>query len=242
MLTNPTAGRRITGRLLVLATVAVALPLTATRAINYIDLPAPAEPPAPATPVVAAAQPAPVVQPSPVVAPTPPSNPAQPTHISGDGKITLNGRTKEWRELNPEEKAEIRQSIAEAKEELKRNRIDRQEIEREIREAMDDVKIDQEELKRELAEARAEVERAIKEIDSDAVEIRRSGQDPEKLKAQIRASMRAVDKIDVEAITRQALASVDHNQISASIAAAEASIERAQQELDQLEVRYRDDD
>ena len=242
MLTNPTAGRRLTGRLLVLATVAIALPLTATRAINYIDLPAPAEPPAPSTPVIAAAQPAPVAAPAPVIAPAAPAPGARPLHIQGDGKIMINGQTKEWRDLTPEEKAEIHQSIAEAKEELKRTRIDRAEIERDIREAMEDVKIDQEELKRDLAEARAEVERAMQEIDSDAVEIRRSGQDPEKIKAQVRESMKAVEKIDVEAITRQALASVDHKQISASIAAAEASIARAQQELEQLEIRYRDDE
>ena len=41
MLSNPTAGRRLTGRLMVLAAVAVALPLTATRAIEYVDIPAP---------------------------------------------------------------------------------------------------------------------------------------------------------------------------------------------------------
>ena len=44
MLTNPTAGRRLSGRLMVLATVAVVLPLTATRAINYVDIADPAAP------------------------------------------------------------------------------------------------------------------------------------------------------------------------------------------------------
>src|SRR4029434_10147623 len=38
MLSNPTAGRRNSGKLMVLATIAVALPLTATRAIEYIDV------------------------------------------------------------------------------------------------------------------------------------------------------------------------------------------------------------
>ena len=36
--------------------------------------------------------------------------------------------------------------------------------------------------------------------------------------------------------------SVDHKQIEASIAAAEASIERAHQEIEQLEIRYQDDE
>ncbi len=39
MLTNPSSGRRLTGRVLVVAAVAVVLPLTATRAIDYIDVP-----------------------------------------------------------------------------------------------------------------------------------------------------------------------------------------------------------
>ena len=63
MLTNPTAGRRLSGRLMVLATVVVALPLTATRAVNYVDLPVPATPPSSTVPVLAAAQPAPVPAP-----------------------------------------------------------------------------------------------------------------------------------------------------------------------------------
>ena len=39
MLTNPTAGRRLSGRLMVCSPSGVALPLTATRAINYVDVP-----------------------------------------------------------------------------------------------------------------------------------------------------------------------------------------------------------
>src|SRR4030095_6709307 len=58
MLTNPSAGRRFAGRLTVVAAVALALPLTATRAIEYVDKVVPAAPTAvPATP---AAAPAPV--------------------------------------------------------------------------------------------------------------------------------------------------------------------------------------
>ena len=39
MLHNPTAGQRLAGRLMVLIVVAAALPLTATRAIEYVDQP-----------------------------------------------------------------------------------------------------------------------------------------------------------------------------------------------------------
>ena len=237
MLSNPTAGRRTAGRLMVLATVAVALPLTATRAINYIDVPAPS---APATPDAPAAPDAPVAPVAPI-APVAPAHAAKALHIDGEGAIHINGQTKRWKDLTPAEKEEVRRSIAEAKAELARTHIDRAEIQREIREAMDDVKIDQEELRRDLAEARIEIDRAMREVDSNAADIRRSGQDPEEIKAQVRASLKAVEAIDVEAITRNALASVDHAAIAASVAAAEASIAKAQAEIEQIEERIERD-
>jgi hypothetical protein len=250
MLTNPTASRRLAGRLIVLATVAVVLPLTATRAINYVDVPSPR---APVTPVQAAAPVAPVslaVQPTAQVAPVAPVAPTAPVQhivrpnddLSINGEmVTINGRTKHWKELTPEEKAEVRRSIAQAKAELARTRIDRAQIEREVRKAMADVKID-EELRRDLAEARAEIDRAMREVDSNAADIRRSGQDPEQIKAQVRASLKAVEAVDVEAITRQALASVDPQKISASVAVAEESIAKAQAEIERIEQRLEQDE
>ena len=240
MLSNPTAGRRTSGKLMVLATIAVALPLTATRAIEYIDVAAPSAPQPPAAP----AAPAPPVHPAAVqapIAPVAPAAPVPPMNIDGDGVITIDGKTKHWRELTPAEKAEVRRSIAEAKAELARTRINPEEIQREIREAMEEAKFDQEELRRELAEARADVDDAMREIDSHAAELRRAGQDPEQIKATVRASMKSVESIDVEAITRQAMAAVDHKAIAASMAAAEASIAKAQAEIERLEERFKED-
>jgi bla regulator protein BlaR1 len=253
MLTNPTASRRLSGRLMVLATVAVVLPLTATRAVNYVDLPAPQSPKSPAVPVVAAVQPAPAPAPLAVPAPVAPLAPAAPVapvappapvnavHFDRDSMIHINGQQKRWKDLTPAEKAEVRRSIAHAKAELARTRIDREEIQRDIREAMEDVKIDQQELKRDLAEAREEIARAMREVDRNAVHIRRSGQDPEQIKATIRASMRNIENIDVDKIRRQALASIDPGQIEASIAAAEQSIEKAQDDIEALEDQFEDD-
>jgi beta-lactamase regulating signal transducer with metallopeptidase domain len=238
MLTNPTSGRRTAGRLMVLATVAVALPLTATRAIDYVDVPAPAAPSAPSAPTAIAAPVAPVAP----IAPAAPVLSTKSLRIDDEGAIHIDGRTKQWKDLTPAEKAEVRRSIAEAREELARTHIDREEIQREIREAMDDVKIDQEELRRDLAEARIEIEQAMREVDAHADDIRRSGQDPEAIKAQVRASLKSVEAIDVEAITRHALASVDHQAIAASMAAAEASVAKAQAEIERLEVRFQDDE
>lgn len=241
MLSNPTAGRRLSGRLMVLATVAVVLPLTATRAINYVDVPTSSMSVA-AAPTAAAAQAVAAAAPAAPLAPAEPAAPAMALNIHDDGKIMINGREKEWKDLTPEEKAEVRRSIAEAKEELARTRIDREEIQREIREAMAEAQIDKEEMRRDLAEARAEIDEAMREIDAHSAELRRAGQDPEQIKATVRASLKAVEAIDVDAITRNALASVDHAAIEASLNAAEAGIAKAQAEIERLEQRFEQDE
>jgi hypothetical protein len=81
----------------------------------------------------------------------------------------------------------------------------------------------------------------MREIEAHAADIRRSGQDPEAIKAQVRASLKSVEAIDVEAITRQAMASVDSAKIAASVANAEASVAKAQAEMARLEERFKED-
>jgi chromosome segregation ATPase len=161
--------------------------------------------------------------------------------VDGDS-VTINGQTRRWSELTPAERQHVRGEIAKARAELANTRIDRAEIERDVREAMADVKIDREELQRDLAEARVEIAQAMREIDAHSADIRRSGQDPEQIKAQVRASLKAVEAIDVEAIARQALASVNPAAIAASVAAAEQSVARAQTEIDRIESRLDDID
>lgn len=242
MLSNPSSGRRLTGRMAVLAAIAVALPLTATRAIHYVDVlkPAAAEAPVdmtvPVLPVPAAAA---VTQPAPV-APIAPVAPRSSFNMSGE-MVTINGQTKKWSELTPAEKAEVRRAVAEAREKI--SRIDTAEIQREVREAMNEARINQDEIRRELASARAEVDEAMREIDAHAADIRRSGQDPEQIKAIVRTSLKAVEAIDVQAITRSAMASVDPAVINAALAAAEAGLEKAEAELERVEeMNERDED
>lgn len=240
MLSNPSSGRRLTGRMAVLAAIAIALPLSATRAIHYVDVMKPsadkaaaADMPVPVLPVPAVAA---MAQPAPVA----PVAPIAPVNIR-DNKVTINGQTKKWSELTPAEKAEVRRSIAQARAEI--SRINHAEIQREVREAMSEVRINQGEIRRELASARAEVDEAMREIDAHAADIRRSGQDPEQIKATVRASLKAVEAIDVQAITRSALASVDPAVINAALAAAEAGLEKAEAELERIEeANERDDD
>jgi bla regulator protein BlaR1 len=250
MLTNPTAGRRMTGRLIVLATVAVALPLTATRAINYVDVPSPTPAPAPAVPVAPAAAQAPAAAPAAPATPGTPASgapmapvaPIQPVKsLMIDGYTTMSdGNSKKWRDLTPAERVEMRRSIAEARQQLARARIDRQEVRREIRQAMEEARVERDDIRQDLANAQAGIAQAMKEIDAHAADIRRSGQDPERLKATIRASLKSVESIDVEAVKRQALASIDSAQIEESVAAAEASIRAADEQLDRIEADHED--
>jgi hypothetical protein len=245
MLTNPSAGRRLAGRLTVIAAVAIALPLTATRAIEYIDKVAPADPRA-AAPVAATAAPAP---PAASASPAEPATTAMPAPVVqadpvrsidvGKRVIVINGKTKRWDELTPSEKTEVRQSIAKARRELAEHRIDSGQIQAEIQQALAESKIDKDELERELAEARTEVASAIAEIDAHSAEMRRAGVDPEQIKASVRASIKGIENIDVEAIRKSALASVDTAQIQANV---EKALSAAEAELDRIDDLNDDDD
>lgn len=236
MLSNPTAGRRLTGRMMVLAGIAVALPLTATRAIEYIDVPmvsAPAPAAKPAVAPVAAVQAVAATPAVAAVAPAPAAPPAKPLIINEDGIVNYNGQEKRWKDLTPAEKAEVRRSIADARRELQR--ANSEEIQRSVREAMDEARLNQDEVRRELAEARAEVEQAMREIDSHSAELRGAGQDPEQIKATVRASLKSVEAIDVEKITRDAMKSVDPAVIEAAMRSAEAGLRQAEAQLDRLD-------
>ncbi|QIK96422.1 hypothetical protein G7076_08190 [Sphingomonas sp. HDW15A] len=240
MLSSPNSKRRFTGKALIAVTAIAVLPLTATWATLYVDPAAPTAPIAPVAP--AAVQSAPQAPMAPE-APVAPVAPVAPMQVNGEN-ITINGQTKRWQDLTPAEREQVRRDIAKARAELANTKIDRAEIDREVREAMAEVQKNKQEMARDLAEARIDVTQAMREIDANAAEIRRAGQDPEKIKAQVRASLKAVEAIDIEAITRKALASVDPQVIAASLAAAEASIAQAEAEIERLESRLEqmDDD
>ncbi|NUS99470.1 MAG: hypothetical protein HOP96_00655 [Sphingomonas sp.] len=242
MLSNPTAGRRSTGRIMVLVAIGVALPLTATRAIHYVDVPmvdasgaAPAKAAAPAA-TASAATAALAVQ------ATKQAAERRHSHLNiEDGMVTINGKTKRWRDMTPAEKAEVRKSLADARAELAR--VNNGEIQREVQKAMAEARMNREEMQHELAQARIEVDEAMREIDSHSAELRRSGQDPEQIKATVRASLKAVEAIDVEKITREAMASVNPATINAALAAAQAGLDKAEAELERAEeLNERDDD
>ncbi|GAA4748554.1 hypothetical protein GCM10023264_13330 [Sphingomonas daechungensis] len=227
MLSNPTAGRRLTGRVMVLATIAVVLPLTATQAIQYVD------PPAPAGDSVAPVAPAAPVNPTTTVAPVAQVAVVKPLAIHEHGTVMINGHEKDWKDLTAAEKAEIRRSLDEARAEIAK--VNSEEIHRNVQEAMQEARLNQDEFRREMAEARAEVDQAMREIDAHSAELRRAGQDPEQVKATVRASLKAVEAIDVEKITREAMASVDPKVMESAMRAAQEGLRNAEAELDRLD-------
>ena len=160
-------------------------------------------------------------------------------NVNGD-MVSINGRTKHWKELTPAEKQYVRAQLAKAREQLRNTKIDRAEIDREVREALAVARADHRDMERELANAKVEIANAMREIDANSADLRRAGQNPEAIKAQIRASLAQVQAIDVEKIRREAMASVDPDKIAASVANAQASIEKAQAEIDRLEDKLDD--
>ena len=240
MLISTTSGRRVAGIAAIGLAMAIALPLTATRAIAYVDVAAPAKAKAQVAPVAAvfpaslAAAPVTPVAPATPVAPVPPTDARQ-------AKIIIDGKEKDWSHLTPEERAKMRAEIAKARRELAEHHIDRGEIQREIRDAMAEANADHADIRRDLTEAHRDVAEAMREIDAHAAEIRRSGQDPEAIKATVRAALRSVEAIDVDKIRRDALASVDEKAIEASLRAAEQGMRAAEAALDQAEAQAEDD-
>jgi hypothetical protein len=234
MLSNPTAGRRLTGRAIILAGIALALPLTASRAIQYVDA---QEPVAPAAPKSVAAEPAPpaAIQPVPAVRPAPPVAPVRPVSNLAieDKNVIINGERKTLKDLSPAERAEVRRSIAQARDEM--SRVNHEQIRRDIQEAMQGARMSRQDARREMANARHEVAMAMREIDGHSAELRRAGQDPEKLKATVQASLKAIEAIDLDAISRQAMESIDPARIAAALAAAENGMRNVEGELQRLE-------
>jgi hypothetical protein len=224
----PSGRARALGFTLIGAGLLVALPLTATRAIQYIDKTAAGS--APEQPV----------------APVPPNAPAAPqamaqlapdtsksTELSIDGDkdtVRINGVTKRWEDLTPAERAEIRADLAEA----------RRDIDRELARLPDEMarvqaelaKFHKGEFQREMAEAREEIRRAMQEVER---ETRMGGVDREELKADLQESLAEIEKLDIDKIVREALSSVDMAKIRVHLDGADKSLDEIEKKLNQTE-------
>jgi beta-lactamase regulating signal transducer with metallopeptidase domain len=244
MLRSPNPASRFAGRILIVAAIGVALPLTASRAVDYIDLPAS---PAPVVRPAAAAMPAPVVaaaaavQPMPPVAPVPPAPPVPPREFNHNmtingGMITIDGKTKRWEELTPAEKARVRSAVAKARAGLAKAHFDRDRALRDV--AKVKAELHNGDLQRQMAQAQAAADEAMHAVEVHAREIRWSGRDPEALKQQIRVSVSRMNDPDL----KRTLEELQGGKVEQDLGRAEQSMRDARVELDRIEVRIRQDE
>jgi len=244
MLRSSTSTRRIAGRLLIVTAVIVALPLTAGRAIAYVDVPAPARTaatsvvralPLPAIVAVAAAQPA--ATPAPAVHHAEQAAP----RIESDGdlsidedRVTIDGKTKRWEELTPAEKAKVAAAVAKARASLANVHLDQAKMLQDLANVPDKARIA--ELQRDLAGTQARVAESMRRIDDEAAQARAAGRVPDALDAAIREKLRSVQAIDLSEATR-ALANIDRDKIAAEVAGAQQAMEKAKVDLDRMQAR-----
>ena len=136
MLTTPSTGRRLAGRALIAVAAAAALPLTASRATEYVDIPPPetVHPGAVRTPTSALA-PAAAAALAASAAPESAANGELPYPDLGgvglgkndvafmsDDTILINGQRKTVEQLNASERARLRHAIASSKQDIARDR------------------------------------------------------------------------------------------------------------------------
>ncbi len=258
MLTSPSAGRQAAGRFLIVLGAAAALPLTASWATRYVDVPAVA-PPAPVAGAQPAATPLPLASaaPAPVaaVAAAPASAAAAETSVreNGDGTVTLaggvklgkgstaffanddvliNGKVKRLEQLTPAERSQLRATILRSQRELVRERAELPRELAELRREADRARSGA--LKQELLRDLEDLRRDLAEIEAEADELRANGEDPEKMKAEIRESLREVQAVDIDKEVREALAEADPNKLIAELRAEEEQMARMLARLDQL--------
>ena len=246
MLRSPNPGRRIVGRLMVVSAIAIALPLTASRAVEYLDVAVPAPAAVPAAPAVPAAAPkvarivtriapaaAVVVQP---VAPVRPVAPSSGSIINADDmtinedRVIIDGQTKRWEELTPQERARVRAAVAKARAALANTHINQAQILESLRNVPDRKRM--EEIQRDVARAQANAAAAANNVNINSVELRRWGVNPEQMQANIRTALQAVQGIDLSA-----LATIDRDKIATDVAGAQQSMEKAKAELARIQAR-----
>jgi beta-lactamase regulating signal transducer with metallopeptidase domain len=251
MLRSPSRTRRLAGRLLIVTAAAAALPLTASHAITYIDVPAPAAPAAPAvhaTPAPVAVAPVAAAAVQVAAAPTAAARPVAPagrtaTYVESDNDgdmtinqnfVTIDGKRKRWEDLTPAEFARVKAAVARARTALANTHLDQAKLARDLANVPDPARIA--EIQRHLADTRARLAENISRIDAEAAEARASGREPDRLDAAIRERLQAAQSVDLDSAER-ALASIDRKKLAEQVAEAPRSIARAKAELDRIQAR-----
>jgi len=247
--TNPT--RRLAGRAVILVATAVALPLTATRAVEYVALAPPQTDGA--TPALSSAvDNAPAIAPASVVSAVAPvaaahardeadlATPDVPgvtlgkmdVAFFGDDTVYLNGRRQRLEQLSPAERTRLRSVIVKSQRELaeERAKLPREiaELQREAERARSGA------LRQEHLQDIRDMQRDLADVDREAAELRAAGEDPEKVRAEIREGLREAQAVDIDKEVREALEEANPDKIMAELRSDEQQMARMLEKLDQL--------
>jgi len=249
MLHSPSPARRVAGRLLIVSAAAAALPLTASHAVEYVDVPRPTATVAPsvrAAPAAAVAQAATaasaaaasvaVARPVQAAAQVPPARELDfdRNMTINEDQVTIDGKTKRWEELTPAERARVEEAVAKARTALANTHFDQAKMMRDLANIPDKARIDQ--MQRDLAAARGKMAESVRKMDEDISRARASGRPADQLEAAISERLASLRDVDFEGATR-ALAGIDREKISAEVAGAQQSMERAKAELARIQAK-----
>ena len=259
MLVSQGSRRRNAGKALIALTAAAALPLTASWATEYVDIPAPRAPAAQpaAAPMSTAADPLP---PAARIAAASAAAAAEALETAyrenADGTVTLaggvtlgrgstaffanddvliNGSVKRLEQLTPAERSQLRAVIIKSQRELAR---DRERLPMELAEARREAdRARSGELRREHLSEIEDLRRDLAEVDSRAEELRAEGEDPAQLKAEILRDLRDAERADIAREEREAIEDADPARAEAELRAEEQQMARMLARLDQLDRR-----
>ncbi|MCJ7421826.1 M56 family metallopeptidase [Sphingomicrobium astaxanthinifaciens] len=231
MMTNP--AHRPAAMVAMLALGALLLPATASRAVSVVDVPAaaPAAPasPAPTAPIPAAAPTTSPVAPAPV-APLAARGlaaafaPAAADHSLIDSDTPYSAMSERERADFDRALGKMREALAELRAERARMR---QDLAADLAQQRAQWTREREEMRADLAQARREIAAQIAEVDAQAGAMRAAGEDPELVKAGLRAAQQSLDAMDIEAIVEAAMSSVDPELVDEAMTGAEAGLRSA---------------
>lgn len=251
MLTTPNRGRRIAGKTLIGLAAAAALPLTASHATDFVDVPAAND--ATAIPVAAAAPtasraPAETTSAVATASPNDEADAGLPVpDLKGvtlgkddvaffaDDTVLIDQRRKRLEQLTAAQRARLRAVILKSQREQVQERA---ELPHRLAEAqLEADRARSGELRREFMRDREDLRRDLAEVDTEAAELRAGGEDPEKRKAEIRRDLRELEARDIDKEVREAIQDNDPAKIMAELYAEEHQMARMLRMLDRLDRR-----
>ena len=115
-------------------------------------------------------------------------------NVTNDDTVTINGLTKRWEDLTPQERARIRADIAKARQDIKRE-MDR--LPHELAKAQREMaRFRNGEFQREMAKAREDIRRSMQEVDRETRHLRAAGVDPDEIRAELRNAHKSLDDVE----------------------------------------------